>query len=144
MEIEKEIDEVSKAICQLFPKSTENPDGYEPKPDNRRLVDEYMMLLPSQNGSKAIVDTRRALILQDAKNASIKDAEIKELKEFHQIELQTLGEDLTDRYRLRIERFIGELEAPCPHMTYPLDFRSKRFCDICWETFKKQEGIGGS
>ncbi len=31
-------DELTLQVCQLFPKTPDNPDGYEPKPDESRLL----------------------------------------------------------------------------------------------------------
>ena len=59
---------------------------------NDRLIEEYMMLLQSQNGGKVVVDTRLALELQDAKTARIVQAEtLKEVDELLSISENEMG-----------------------------------------------------
>jgi len=38
-----------------------------------------------------------------------------------------------------VKQIIEWGEEPCPHKTNPLDFRSKQYCEICWEELKAEE-----
>ena len=90
--IKKRNKKLSKEICHLFPKSPDNPDGFEaglefppdgsppaPKPDDRLLTkDEWLAIWYSGDDEKHLKvykDYLSGLIRQDAKTASIKDKE---------------------------------------------------------------------
>ena len=37
---------LAKEICQLFPKTEDNPNGYEPEPDKKLLTPEEILAIP--------------------------------------------------------------------------------------------------
>jgi len=65
------------------------------------------------------------------------EAEIKRLKEDHQIELQMLGEDLIDKCQSRVERIFKELEA---HKSL-IDYDCLMVECYWYQELKKQEGV---
>ena len=96
-----------------FPSPRLCPGCSEPKPDESKLLTDNELddigypILPI--GDRA--SSKKVSQAQDAKTASIKEAELKRLKEDHQIELQMQSDDLNDRYRIRVEEIIRDLKA---------------------------------
>ena len=85
---------------------------------------------------------------QDAKTASIKDTEIKRLKEDHEIKRQMLGEVFRDKCQQRVERIFKEIEKQAflrlevnavDEKIHPV--RHMNILEKEWQTLKKQEGI---
>ena len=37
-----------------------------------------------------------------------------------------------------IEQVVEWLEEPCPHKTNPPEFRSRQYCEICWQELKTE------
>ena len=152
-------DKVAQQICQLFPKTEDNPDGYERRIgmmkkrvfgwlikkldwfDDKIIRHRFYWFCvfigknyPSDGNSK---DTPGCSEPKPAQNVlvakgnehpeeriplykpkasesrllTIKEAELKRLKEDHQIELQMQSDDLNDRYRIRVEEIIRDLKA---------------------------------
>ena len=106
---------------------------------------------------KDIVEDQLAKDLEwEAKTASIKDAEIKRLKEDHERELQMFGEDFRDKCQQRVKRIFkeiernafsiseGESELTVGEETIKWQSGEEVFIIMSrekWQVLKKQEGI---
>jgi len=157
---------VAEEICQQFPKSPDNPDGYEPKPDisgwkddgvtltydepkpdEKLLTDEqiYEILGANKNCNLPYVYSKWLGLLlkaQNAKTASIKDAEIKNLI----VKIIELNGQLLE-YKLgkkdaecqaRVERIFKEIEE----ISLLGDAGGKVVISNMWLlAFKKREGV---
>jgi len=92
-------EELAHSICQLFPCSSDNPDGYEPEPDESKLLEaEHIRAISTM------------AICHEGELAK-RDAEIKKLKEAHEIDLQMQAEELSGKCRQKIEEIFEGIEG---------------------------------
>ena len=115
----------------------------EPKPDESRLLTKEEIRAISdeiykQYNSGNYLDINREEIAkaQLAKATLFYEAEIKKLKEDHQIELQMQDEDLNNRYQARVGRIFKEIEEAVFGIPNTLTKQSQ----MDWQALKEQKG----
>lgn len=133
--------DVAKAICQLFPKSADNPDGFKPKPDEGKLLTPKEIGISIANRARLVEPLELSLMsmfeavakAQDAKTAPLafsdgytmgsKDSEMESKEE----ERATLR---------RIKRELEEYKQSDNDTYTPFIFSKDE-----WQEFWKKEGV---
>ena len=82
-----------------------------PKPESRLLTDEELLEMGYDKDFEGKLAIAKAQLSKDTEH---EQAEIKKLKDIHAIELQMLGEELTDKHQQRIEGLLQRIGKALP------------------------------
>ncbi len=146
------IDAFAQQICQLSPKSPDNPDGYKPKPDESRLIE---VSLEEAEKCRGWASQRKKFIEAKVKaqrdlTASIKEAEIAEIGKrimegidtaigAYESTCEALLKQKEAECQARVERILEKVERSSHPMNtnmYGISLSKQE-----WQTLKEQEGI---
>ncbi len=161
---------ITKEICQIFPKSNDNPNGYElpssidEKP-KKCLLNFYVNLWVTppewvkdgkngcerqicgyetcHNYGKRFTESNRIEISGCNDDGVTLEAErAKAFSEGYNMGAKYADRDNKEGCQNIVEKIFQEADSPCAHF----DIREgthiyKRVCDSCWQALKKQEGI---